>query len=131
MSCTYNPYTLPTIDFVGGETQDLAFNVYFYRDKKPFSLTGCDCNFSIVSFTNKTGTPILTKQMESIFNNEGTYDNVLTVTLSPPKRLTYPASIFIKSSFVILMAMWKYQSRVSYTSQTTSIKTLYGNDKAG
>ena len=83
MSCTYNPYTLPTIDFVGGETQDLAFNVYFYKDKKPFSLTGCECNFSIVSFTNKLGTPILTKQMESIFNNEGTYDNVLTVTLSP------------------------------------------------
>lgn len=33
MSCTYNPYTLPTIDFVGGETQDLAFNVYFIEIK--------------------------------------------------------------------------------------------------
>lgn len=83
MVCDYSPYTLPTIDFVGGETQDLAFNVYFYKNKQPFSLTGCTCNFSIVSFRNKKGTPILSKQMTPIFNNDGTSDNVLTVTLQP------------------------------------------------
>lgn len=83
MSCDYSPYTLPTIDFVGGETQDLAFHVYFYKDKKPFSLTGCTCNFSIVSFTNKMGAPILTKPMGAIFNDDVSSDNVLTVTLSP------------------------------------------------
>ena len=49
------PYTLPTIDFVGGETQDLMFNVYFYKNHRPFSLTGCSANFAIVSFTNKLG----------------------------------------------------------------------------
>lgn len=78
-----NPYTLPTIDFVGGETQDLAFNVYFYKNKRPFSLTGCIANFAIVSFTNKTGAPILTKPMEGIFNEDGAINNVLTVTLEP------------------------------------------------
>lgn len=83
MSYSYDPYTLPTIDFVAGETQDLAFNVYFYKDKKPFSLTGCECNFSIVSFTNKMGTPILTKSMEAIYNDSGTSNNVLTVKLLP------------------------------------------------
>lgn len=83
MICDNSTYTLPTIDFVGGETQDLAFNVYFYKNKQPFSLTGCVCNFSIVSFTNKTGTPILTKPMESIYNEDVTSDNVLTVTLEP------------------------------------------------
>lgn len=81
MTCDYSPYTLPTIDFVGGETQDLAFNVFFYKEKKPFSLTGCDCNFSIVSFTNKTGVPILSKPMTAIYNDEGSANNVLTVTL--------------------------------------------------
>ncbi len=81
MSCDYSPYTLPTIDFVGGETQDLAFHVYFYKDKKPFSLTGCSCNFSIVSFTNKMGTPILTKSMGSIFNDDVSSDNVLTMMI--------------------------------------------------
>lgn len=87
MSCDYSPYTLPTIDFVGGETQDLAFHVYFYQGKRPFSLSGCSCNFSIVSFRNKTGTPILTKAMKSITNDDGTADNVLTVTLLPAETV--------------------------------------------
>ena len=87
MNCDYSPYTLPTIDFVGGETQDLAFNVYFYKDKKPFSLTGCTCNFSIVSFTNKMGVPILSKEMKGIYNDEVTADNVLTVTLTPTETV--------------------------------------------
>lgn len=87
MFCDFSPYTLPTIDFVGGETQDLMFNVYFYKNKKPFSLTGCTCNFSIVSFTNKTGAPILSKQMNAIFNDDISSDNVLTVTLEPTETV--------------------------------------------
>lgn len=76
-------YTMPRIDFVGGETQNLMFHVYFHRNKRPFSLTGCTANFSIVSFTNKTGAPILSKSMNAVFNEEGTIENVLTVTLKP------------------------------------------------
>lgn len=87
MSFGYSPYTLPTIDFVGGETQDLAFNVYFYKSNRPFSLTCCSANFSIVSFTNRTGTPILTKQMKAVLNRAGTIDNVLTVTLEPTETV--------------------------------------------
>lgn len=87
MICDYSPYTLPTIDFVGGETQDLLFNVYFYKNDQPFSLSGCTSNFSVVSFTNKTGVPILSKQMTSIFNDAGTSDNVLTVTLQPSETV--------------------------------------------
>lgn len=74
---------LPTIEFVGGETQDLAFNIYFYRGKKPYSLSGCTANFSIVSFRNKTGEPIVSKEMTSRFCHDGSCNNVLTVTLSP------------------------------------------------
>ena len=87
MQCTHSPYTLPTIDFVGGETQDFMFSVFFYKNGRPFSLTGCTANFAIVSFTNKMGTPILTKPMEAIFNNEGTINNVLTVTLEPKETV--------------------------------------------
>ena len=89
MSCVtaLSPYTLPTIDFVGGETQDLTFNVYFYKNRRPFSLTGCAANFAIVSFTNKTRAPILTKTMEGTFNAEGTINNVLTVTLKPKETV--------------------------------------------
>ncbi len=87
MQCTLSPYTLPTIDFVGGETQDFMFNVFFYKNGRPFSLTGCTANFAIVSFTNKMGTPILTKPMEAIFNDAGTINNVLTVTLEPKETV--------------------------------------------
>ena len=83
----YSPYTLPTIDFVGGETQDLSFNVYFYKNHRPFSLTGCTSNFSIVSFNNRAGAPILDKQMEAIFNEAGTSNNVLIVTLNPTETV--------------------------------------------
>lgn len=83
LDCDLNPYTLPMIDFVGGETQDLAFNTYFYRGKKPFSLSGCSASFSIVSFMNKNGAPILTKPMRVSLNTAGTIDNVLAVTLQP------------------------------------------------
>lgn len=87
MDCVYDPYTLPTIDFVGGETQDLAFHIYFYLGDKPFSLSGCESSFSIVSFTNKLGSPILTKTMTVGYDSSGAHDNVLRVTLTPSETV--------------------------------------------
>ena len=80
MNCTYNPYTLPTIDFVGGETQELVFNVFFHEKDKPYSLIGCEYEFSIVSSTSKNGAPI------PLSNPKGTITkdtNALTVRLEP------------------------------------------------
>lgn len=77
------PYVLPEISFVGGETQDLMFRVFFYKNKMPYSLSGCSSNFSIVSFRNKTGEPILSKPMGTQYSDENAVNNVLTVTLSP------------------------------------------------
>ncbi len=79
----FNPYVLPTIEFVGGETQELLFDMYFYQGKKPFSMVGCVSNFSIVNFTNKHGAPILRKDMEVLENQDGTSLNVLSVELTP------------------------------------------------
>lgn len=83
MPCIESPYTLPRIDFVGGETQNLMFHVYFYKNKRPFGLAGCTAYFSIVSFMNKMGTPVFSQKMESSFNEEETAENVLTITLEP------------------------------------------------
>lgn len=89
MNYNYNPYTLPTIDFVGGETQNLAFHVYFHNGKLPFSLYGCSGEFSIVSFGNKTGAPILIKDMSiSISASEDAVDNILTVKLLPSETVS-------------------------------------------
>ncbi len=90
MLCDMNPYTLPTIEFVGGESQELLFHVYFYNGKKPFSMTGCTSNFSIVDFRNKVGSPILTKTMDVLENSDGSSFNVLSVELTPQE--TYELS---------------------------------------
>ena len=78
----HNPYTLPDIDFVGGETQNFSFNVYFYANGSPFDVGGCTANFSIVSYNNKTGAPRVSKEM-TVAQGADSTSNVLKVTLSP------------------------------------------------
>lgn len=90
MPYDYSPYTLPTIDFVGGSTQDLIFHAFFFSNKRPFDLSDCTADFSIVSFVNKYGAPILSKSMQI---DSGDMDagkvtpNLLKVSLLP--RETY------------------------------------------
>lgn len=82
--CNMSPYLLPTIDFVGGVSEDLMFNVYYNADDpEPFNLTGCSANFSIVNYMNKTGKPMVSKSMSIRLNEEGTIQNVLYVSLAP------------------------------------------------
>ena len=81
MSCDYNPYTLPTVDFVGGSTQELAFHTFFSQNKRPFDLSACTANFAVINFVNKNGTPLISKQMDIIKSEDGdgTVTNVLKV----------------------------------------------------
>lgn len=86
--CVNSPYTLPTIEFVGGETQDLIFNVYFYVGRKPFGLEGCTAVFSVVSALNKRGAPIVSKKMTVRPSNvEGVPSHSLAVTLTPAETV--------------------------------------------
>ncbi len=90
MAYDYNPYTLPTIDFVGGSTQDLIFHSFFYSNKRPFDLSDCTAVFSIINFLNKYSTPILSKEMQIVsgdLDNGKKVPNLLKVTLLP--RETY------------------------------------------
>lgn len=83
-----NVYSLPEIDFVGGSTADLVFNVYGKReDPQPFDLTGCVANFSVIDYVNKTGTPVISKQMSARMNEYNTAYNVLFVELKPSDTL--------------------------------------------
>ena len=89
MSCDYNPYTLPTVDFVGGSTQELAFNTFFSQNKRPFDLSACTANFAVINFVNKNGTPLISKQMDIIKSEDGdgTVANVLKVVLLPEETV--------------------------------------------
>lgn len=76
----YNPYVLPVISFVGGSTQELVFHTFSYNDKEPFDLTSCTAFFSMINYVNKSGSPIVVKQMTA---ETSTGNNVLKVTLEP------------------------------------------------
>ena len=80
-------YTLPTIDFVGGATQELSFHLYFRDAKKPFDVSDCEANFAIINYINKNSQPAIAKQMSISESGEADSDgfvqNIFTVTISP------------------------------------------------
>ena len=96
MNCTYSQYSLPTIEFVGGETQKLMFNAYHYQSRDVFDLSGCTYSFSVVSATNKVGTPVITK------TGSITESYSISVTLDPRDTVNlygkYIYQISIKAS---------------------------------
>jgi len=53
-----NIYVLPEIDFVGGETQELRFNLV-NENGEAFDADGATVDFSICNYSNKVGEPIL------------------------------------------------------------------------
>ena len=71
-------YDLPEILFVGGETHDLRFCL--------FSASGATATFSVVYSVNRTGTPVLSKPMSIVANDDGV-ENILTVTLLPQETV--------------------------------------------
>lgn len=82
MSCDYNPYSLPSIDFVAGETQDFAFHVFSSEDNLEMKLSTCTANFSVVSFINRAGTPVISKSMEVQLDSTSNARSILAVQLS-------------------------------------------------
>ena len=59
----------------------MYFYTYFYADKKPMDMTACQCNFAVVDFVNRSGSPLLSKTMQVIEGKEGV-ENALSVTLT-------------------------------------------------
>lgn len=103
MSCFFEPYTLPTIDFVGGSSTELIFNVCWGKtNQRPFDMSGCVANFSVVNYMNKTGLPIISKQMDIRQNADATHYSVLHVELTPNETLDlfgkYIYQVIIKDS---------------------------------
>lgn len=81
--CENDIYALPTVEFVGGSTQEFAFHALFHRDGKPLSLETCTAKFSVLDHMNKGGQPILSKSMTIGLSADGSVKNTLSVTLEP------------------------------------------------
>ncbi len=85
MGCISSPWRLPEIEFIAGSTKTLAFVTYFHAGKKPFDLSMCRAKFSIISYVNRNGSPLVRKEMSRECGDD-VYDgdlvqNVLTVHL--------------------------------------------------
>lgn len=79
-----NLYKLPEIHFIGGSSEDLQFDLYLDEAKRqPIDLQGGAAQFSLVDFSNRTGAPIVSKEMEIQKNKAQTGHNVVYVSLSP------------------------------------------------
>ena len=52
-------YTLPELNFVGGATQELRFNLKD-KDLNDFDATGCSANFAVCEYKDKQATPLFT-----------------------------------------------------------------------
>ena len=74
-------YNLPEVSFVGGESHDFKFSL-FTDTGRAFNASDINATFSIVSSINRTGQPILSKNMTVIADTSGT-KNIITVTLQP------------------------------------------------
>lgn len=81
----HSPFTLPDVEFVGGATQELMFHCYHKINRKPSDLSPYTANFSVISYVNKYGSPLISKSM-NILQGTDTEDgicNILTVVLDP------------------------------------------------
>lgn len=81
-----NPvYNLPEIHFVGGESQHFLFNLLTASGYE-YDATNCEVGFAIINYTNKNGSPIITKNATIIDGANGV-KNVAEVKLAPTDTL--------------------------------------------
>lgn len=118
MNCDYSPYSLPTIDFVGGSTQELVFHTFFSQNKKPFDLSSCTASFALINFVNKNGSPLIAKPMEvsKSEDGDGTVTNVLRVVLLPEETVDVKAKLFcpeIAGLFCRIAGLFCHDSRAN------------------
>ena len=92
-----NPYTLQTIYFVGGSSNELVFHGYFEVNKRPHDFTGCTADFSIINYVNRNGEPLVSKEMKvgRSPEMEDGVQNILRVTLDPEDTVDLPAGKYI------------------------------------
>ena len=87
MSTKSDAYQLPTVEFVGGETQRLSFQFFRTTYSNMVPLTSTTSNFSVISSHNKRGSPIISKSMEIRLGDDGLTMNVLYVELDSSETL--------------------------------------------
>lgn len=87
-ACKSYQYSLPLIEFVGGEYKKIPFHVYHYIGRRPFDLAGCKCHFSVVNYTSQSGPVVISKEMVVDSEEDGAAANTIYVELSPDETIS-------------------------------------------
>ena len=84
-----NPlYQLPAIEFIGGETETIEWNLWSIGPEDPptkdtpFDATGCTVTFSLTYATNKSETPLVSKACTLASDSSG-FMSRASVSLEP------------------------------------------------
>ena len=102
-----NPvYNLPSLSFVGGETQSFLFNLKTAAGNE-YDATGCSVAFAIINYTNKNGVPILTK--------------TVSLTTGPDGGLSYGLVDLLPEDTVGLHGRYVYQVSIKDAKGETEI----------
>ena len=79
-----NIYRLPEIYFIGGSSEDLQFDLYSDENKRrPIDLRDGTARFALIDFSNMTGAPLVSKEMDIQINKAQTHYNIVRVSLLP------------------------------------------------
>lgn len=75
----YEAFTLPTLEFVGGETQTLIFNLFDAMHNPVDLPNDTACNFAVVGFTNPVGGPLISKTMDILHSQATDMNSMVRV----------------------------------------------------
>lgn len=74
-------YTLPPIEFIGGFSEDMIFNLK-NEHGVPFDANGLEVDFSIISYADKLGTPVISKYATLVDDGTGAF-TILKINFTP------------------------------------------------
>ena len=94
------PFTLSKISMINGTSRDFVFNGVVESTNNPFNFRGCNANFSIIQFNDRSGNPVVSKDMTVADDGNGADNDSLFVSLTPsdtinltPGRYVYQVSV--------------------------------------
>ena len=102
-------YSLPEINFVGGESKVLQFNLLTVGGNS-FDASDCKVGFAIINYCGLTGEPAVTKEASIVMGDDGV-NNIVSVELVPEDTIS------LYGKFVYQITLLDHLDRTEIPSQ--------------
>ncbi len=79
--CGLDIYVLPTITFVGGETQTIDFHLYTKDGRRPLDMRNSSCQLAIAQYGTTFGNPEVEKDVSILVDSTTGVFNIISVNL--------------------------------------------------